>query len=130
MKVVFDPAGRIGGMWMVPSVQPEAAATPPASSAVPASPAPTAPAASPAPEQAAAQVVINIRADGTYIIDKKQTDPATLKARLKELATKYPDQAVILRADKTVSYKFVTDALDLCKEAGIWNVAFSNAAPQ
>ena len=86
-----------------------------------------APPPSPTPHPQSPQVVVNIRTDGAFMVDGKQVDSALLKMRLMGLAHDDPDQAVILRADKTVDYKYVTAAVDLCRAAGIWNVAFATA---
>jgi len=40
------------------------------------------------------------------------------------LAKINPDYAIILRGDENVPYKFVAKVLDVCRGAGIWNVAF------
>jgi biopolymer transport protein ExbD len=100
-----------------PATLPDSAASPASAAGTP----------SPTPDYAG-QVVIDIRADGTFSMDKKQMDPTALKARLKELASKNPGQAVIIRGDENVNYQLVANVLDICKEAGISNVAFSTAA--
>jgi len=71
------------------------------------------------------QVVVNVRADGTIVFNRKPITPEELLAKLKELARLFPDQAVILRGDQSVDYKFIVNVLDLCREANIWNVAFA-----
>ena len=71
------------------------------------------------------QVVVNVRADGSIVFNRKTIPPEDLLTKLKELARLYPDQAVILRGDQATSYKFIVDVLDLCRQANIWNVAFA-----
>jgi len=73
------------------------------------------------------QVVVNVRMDGSIVFNQKTTSPGELLAKLRELATLYPDQAVIVRGDKDAPYKFIVNVLDLCKQANIWNVAFATA---
>lgn len=71
------------------------------------------------------QVVVNVRADGTIVFNRKPITPQGLQEKLEQLSKLYPDQAVILRGDQKVSYKFIVDVLDICRIANIWNVAFA-----
>jgi len=73
------------------------------------------------------QVVINIRRDGTYVMNKNSLNADELGARLKKLSGLYPDQAVIVRGDESVEYRFIAGVLDICRSADIWNVAFATA---
>lgn len=74
------------------------------------------------------QVVINIRSDGTYVMNKTPLDRDELLVRLKKLSGLYPDQAVIVRGDETVPYRFIANVLDICRSADIWNVAFATSS--
>ncbi len=74
------------------------------------------------------QVVINIRSDGTYVMNKTPLNRDELLVRLKKLSGLYPDQAVIVRGDESVEYKFIAGVLDICRSADIWNVAFATAS--
>ncbi len=73
------------------------------------------------------QVVINIRADGTLVMNKTPLTVDELSVRLKKLSELYPDQAVIVRGDQDVAYKHIAGVLDICRGADIWNVAFATA---
>jgi biopolymer transport protein ExbD len=73
--------------------------------------------------------VLNVRQDGTIIWDRKQIDRNTLLERLKELAGLYPDYSIILRGDVKTEYEKIVEVLDLCRQAGIWNVAFATSKP-
>ncbi len=77
------------------------------------------------PQPYVGQVVINIRADGTIVVNRQAKTPAELLAQLKKLAGLYPDQAVIVRGDERVDYKHIVEVLDICRQADIWNVAFA-----
>ena len=48
-----------------------------------------------------------------------------LRDRLGELARIYPDYAIILRGDERAAYRAIVNVLDICRDAGIWNVAFA-----
>ena len=71
------------------------------------------------------QTVLNVKADGTVVWNRKLVPLDELRARLKELSGLYPDYAIILRGDATASYQSIVRVLDTCRDAGIWNVAFA-----
>lgn len=71
------------------------------------------------------QVVVNVKADGTFVFQRKPISPRELQSKLNELSKLYPDQAVILRGDQRVDYKHIVDVLDICSRANIMNVAFA-----
>jgi biopolymer transport protein ExbD len=75
------------------------------------------------------QVVINISADGTVIVNRQPKSPQELLELLKRLSQLYPDQAVIVRGDQRVDYKHIVEVLDICRQADIWNVAFATGKP-
>ena len=77
------------------------------------------------PQPQVGQVVVNVRVDGSIVMNRKTLTPVELGAKLKELARLYPDYAVILRGDQNVNYKHIVDVLDICRTANIWNVAFA-----
>jgi hypothetical protein len=52
-----------------------------------------------------------------------------LRETLTRIAKLYPDQPVVLRGDENVNYRYVVDALDICRAANIWNVAFATSKP-
>ena len=82
------------------------------------------------PQPYVGQVVINIRADGTIVVNRQPKTPAELLAQLKKLAQLYPDQAAIVRGDENVNYKHIVEVLDICRQADIWNVAFATGKPE
>ena len=71
------------------------------------------------------QTVINVKQDGTVVWNRKTVATRELTRRLKELSGLFPDYAIIVRADERVPFRFVSDVLDVCREANIWNVAFA-----
>jgi biopolymer transport protein ExbD len=71
------------------------------------------------------QVVVNVKADGTIVFNRKPLAPQELRAKLEQLSKLYPEQAVILRGDQRVNYKYIVDVLDICRTANIWNIAFA-----
>jgi len=71
------------------------------------------------------QTVLNVKADGTVVWNRKAVAPDELLRRLKELAGIFPDYAIILRGDERTDYKHIVAVLDICRDANIWNVAFA-----
>jgi biopolymer transport protein ExbD len=96
------------------------------------------PSASQAKEQrhSVGEVIVNVKADGTLVMNRRPMTPDELLTALTRIAQLYPDQAVVLRGDKRVAYEYIVQTLDLCRRANIWNVDFgtssspSPAAPQ
>jgi biopolymer transport protein ExbD len=81
-------------------------------------------------EQYVGQVVVNVKADGSMVFNRRPISPAELESKLTELAKLYPDQAVILRGDQNVKYDYIVKALDIFRSANIWNVLFATAKPE
>jgi biopolymer transport protein ExbD len=77
------------------------------------------------PQPYVGQVVINVKANGTIVVNRQQKTVRELLDQLKKLAQLYPDQAVIVRGDEAVDYKHIVEVLDICRQADIWNVAFA-----
>ena len=77
------------------------------------------------PQAVMNQTVLNVKKDGTVIWNRQSVSPEELRERLQGLARIFPDYAIILRGDETADYKFIVNVLDVCRDAGIWNVAFA-----
>jgi biopolymer transport protein ExbD len=73
------------------------------------------------------QTVLNVKADGSIVWDRKQITREALQERLKSLAALFPDYAIILRGDVKTDYDHIVQVLDTCRQAGIWNVAFATS---
>jgi biopolymer transport protein ExbD len=73
------------------------------------------------------QTVLNVKADGTIVWDRKVIERTALQEKLKSLASLYPDYAIILRGDVKTDYEHIVQVLDTCRMAGIWNVAFATS---
>jgi len=81
-------------------------------------------------QRAIGEVILNVKRDGTIVMNRRAMTPETLQETLEKIAKLYPDQAVVLRGDENVDYKRVVDVLDICRAANIWNVAFATSKPQ
>lgn len=80
--------------------------------------------------RAVGEVILNVKADGSVVMNRRTMDPAALGDALKKIAALYPDQAVILRGDENTDYRHVVEVLDICRQANIWNVAFATSRPE
>ncbi len=76
------------------------------------------------------QTVLNLKADGSMVMNTKPITFDELGDRMATLAKINPDYAIILRGDENVAYKHVAHVLDVCRGAGIWNVAFPVSRPE
>lgn len=76
------------------------------------------------------EVILNVRADGSIVLNRRVMEPEELKSALTRIGQMYPDQAVVLRGDENVDYKHIVRVLDICRAANIWNVAFATTKPQ
>jgi biopolymer transport protein ExbD len=80
--------------------------------------------------RAVGEVILNVKADGSIVMNRRVLTPDALREALTKISQLYPDQAVVLRGDENVDYRFVVDVLDICRAANIWNVAFATSRPE
>ena len=87
------------------------------------------PKASAAKEKSApvGDVVVNVKADGNVVVNRRTLSSAELTDLLKSLVQLNSEQAVIVRGDEAGAYKNIIGVLNICTEAGITNVAFATA---
>lgn len=76
------------------------------------------------------QSVLNLKEDGTMVMNTKPINFDELAVKMKALADLKPDYAIILRGDENVPYSYVARVLGVCNGAGIWNVALPVNAPK
>jgi biopolymer transport protein ExbD len=72
-------------------------------------------------------VVVNVKADGNVVVNRRTLSSAELTDLLKSLVQLNSEQAVIIRGDEAGAYKNIISVLNICTEAGITNVAFATA---
>lgn len=80
--------------------------------------------------RAMGEVILNVRADGEIVLNRRSLTPEELLDALTRISALYPDQAVVLRGDENADYKYIVRALDICRSANIWNVAFATTKPE
>lgn len=81
-------------------------------------------------DRQAGEIIINVRKDGTVILNGLEVTEEQLLAKLVAVSEAFPDQAVILRGSSEASFQSIIDVLDHVKKAGIWNVAFATTRPE
>ena len=87
------------------------------------------PKASAAKEKSApiGDVVVNVKADGNVVVNRRTLTGPELTELLKSLIQLNSEQAVVIRGDEAGAYKNIVDVLNICTEAGVTNVAFATA---
>ena len=87
------------------------------------------PKASAAQEKSApiGDVIVNVKADGNVVVNRRSLSESDLTALLKGLVALNPDQAVVIRGDEAGTYKNIVNVLNVCSLAGVTNVAFATA---
>jgi biopolymer transport protein ExbD len=72
-------------------------------------------------------VIVNVKADGNVVVNRRSLGAAELTELLKSLVQLNSDQAVVIRGDEAGAYKNIVNVLNICSEAGVTNVAFATA---
>lgn len=87
------------------------------------------PKASAAKEKSApiGDVVVNVKADGNVVVNRRTLSSAELTDLLKGLVQLNSEQAVVIRGDEGGAYKNIVEVLNVCSQAGVSNVAFATA---
>jgi biopolymer transport protein TolR len=75
------------------------------------------------------RVVLSINSKGEYFIEKMEVPAGVLDQRLKELYAQREKKELYIRADKTVVYGRVVDAMSAAKLAGVTRISMLTQAP-
>jgi biopolymer transport protein ExbD len=76
------------------------------------------------------EILINVRVDGTVVIESKEVTREQLIERLSAISKIYKNQPVRLRGDAECSYQTIVEIIDVCQKAGIWNISFATQRPK
>ena len=76
------------------------------------------------------EIIANVAKDGSVRVNGADVTLDELAARLSKIAKFYPDQAVIVRADRDVRYEDIVRVIDACRGAGVWNFSLATAGPE
>ena len=79
------------------------------------------------PDRLPGEIIVNLATDGKVTVNGAALSLNDLKVRLAKVAKFYPDQAVIIRADKEVRYERLVEIIDTCREANVWNFSFATS---
>lgn len=71
------------------------------------------------------EIIINMDAEGNIVVNGVQISANRLKNLLSQVAERFREQPVIIRADADTRHKRVVEVLDICRQVDIWNVAFA-----
>lgn len=74
--------------------------------------------------------IVNIRSDGTIVMEKKTYSLDELQAKMKRLARVNKNQPIRIRGDADTRYQDIVNVIDRCRKAGIWNVSFATQKPK
>lgn len=74
-------------------------------------------------------LLVGIRADGSFTANGQDVTEEVLLAKLKQQAANGRDQVVKLQATPDAAYKHVQRALELCQQAQVVNVGFVSTRP-
>lgn len=75
------------------------------------------------------QLVINVRADGTLVVNQVEQTLAQLQGKLSTIASVNIKQAIVVRGDKAAAYEHIFNVLDTCRKVGLYHVSFASQNP-
>lgn len=76
-------------------------------------------------ERAQGEIFINVRDDGTIVVNERVLNIEELQETLYRVATYFPGGAVIIRGDHNANLGRAIQILDCCRKADIQHVAFA-----
>ena len=77
------------------------------------------------PDRLPGEIIVNLDKDGKVMVNGTALSLNDLRGRLAKVAKFYPDQAVIIRADREARYEHLVEIIDTCREASVWNFSFA-----
>ena len=81
-------------------------------------------------DRAPYEIIINVRADGTIVVNQREMTLGQLEAMLLKVADIFQGQALIIRGDRATPLSAVIDVLNLCARVDIYNVSFATVTPE
>lgn len=78
-------------------------------------------------EKTPPSLVVQLSLDGSIYFQDQVVEPATLQAKLKEAIAAKPETAIIIAADKNITYEKVVNLIDQLKASGIKRMALATA---
>lgn len=68
---------------------------------------------------------ISINAKGQVYLGMQIVDSAQMKKAIHQLIVRNPDSRIVVRADRTVEYKFIKKVLKDCAQAGAYEIIYA-----
>lgn len=81
-------------------------------------------------DRAPYEIIINVRADGTIVVNQRTLTLEELEAMLVKVADIFQGQSVIVRGDTDTPMGAAIDVLNACAKADIHNVSFATINPR
>lgn len=75
------------------------------------------------------EILVNVSRNGEIIVNRRTLKSDELFNILATVTHDFPEQSVILRGDSATSYQDVIRVIDICKQAKVWNIAFTTQPP-
>ena len=79
--------------------------------------------------RAISEINVNIRQGGELVINGETLTENQLLAKLRAIVDVHQNQPVRLRGDGDISYQTLMEVIDICQQAGIWNISFATRKP-
>lgn len=79
------------------------------------------------PHRLPGEIIANVLKDGRVSVNGVVIAIDELTRRLVEISKFYPDQAVIIRADKDARYESLIKVVDACRAGGVWNFSLATS---
>ena len=79
--------------------------------------------------RAISEINVNIRQNGELVINGEVITEQELLTKLRAIVAVYQNQPVRLRGDGEITYQTLMGAIDICQQAGIWNISFATRRP-
>jgi biopolymer transport protein ExbD len=79
--------------------------------------------------QQSAQIVLELRADGSYAINNEPVPLALLDARLHQIFDQRPAKLMFIKTAPSRKYRDVIQAMDIARGAGVQVIGFTPAEP-
>ena len=71
------------------------------------------------------EIIVNVMKDGSVVVHRKKMGLPELEHLLRRSSELYPEQEVVLRADRKAYHEQVVPGLHVCARAKIWNISFA-----
>ena len=80
--------------------------------------------------RAISEINVNIRQGGELVINGETLTENQLLAKLRAIVEVPQNQPVRLRGDGDITYQTLMGVIDICQQAGIWNISFATRKPE